>query len=315
MLALDVSKATLTCTLIDPTTRRLLWEREVPNSPAGYQDLLQRTPPEHPWVLEPTGRYSLSVAQEAKAAGRNVLLASPRKARLFLASIQSRAKTDRLDSRGLAQYALAHELPPYPVNPAPVETLHQHLSARKGVSLSLSRLRQQRAALPLAAAALDETITLLEEQLKKIEAQIQALVAEKTSFPSVTHMEAVPGIGKVTAAAVAARLTARSFGNGDQFVAYVGLDVAVRQSGKSKGQRGLTRQGDAELRRLLYLCAQASVRSKRSPFRAQFERERAKGLSKTAAYCAVARKLARLCWSMHTHGTEYDPARVYQPRS
>ena len=39
--------------------------------------------------------------------------------------------------------------------------------------------------------------------------------------------------------------------------------------------------GDAELRRLLYLCAQASVRTTGSPFAQQHERERAKGLAST----------------------------------
>jgi transposase len=97
----------------------------------------------------------------------------------------------------------------------------------------------------------------------------------------------------------------------DAFVAYIGLEVATHQSGK----RGLSRQGDAALRRLLYLCAQASLRAKDSPFKRQYDRERAKGVSRTAALCAVARKLAKLCWSLHAHDSVYDPNRVYQAPS
>ena len=74
----------------------------------------------------------------------------------------------------------------------------------------------------------------------------------------------------------------------------------------------MSKQGDAELRRLFYRCAQASLRAKESPFVAQYEREQKKGLSKTAALCAVARKMARLCWSLAHHETEYDPGRVYR---
>ena len=84
------------------------------------------------------------------------------------------------------------------------------------------------------------------------------------------------------------------------------------QSGRRKGERGLTRQGGAELRRLLYLCAKSSLRAKGSPFKQQYEREKAKGLSNKAALCALARKMAKLCWSIVQHGTEYDPNRVYQ---
>ncbi len=38
----------------------------------------------------------------------------------------------------------------------------------------------------------------------------------------------------------------------------------------------------------------------------------AKGLSHTAAVCAVARNLAKVYWSLVAHETEYDPARVWQ---
>jgi transposase len=95
-------------------------------------------------------------------------------------------------------------------------------------------------------------------------------------------------------AALASCLTSKRFDHPDRFVAYIGLDVRVRESGQRRGQRALSHQGDAELRRLLYLCALANVRSKdaTNPFKAQYERERAKGLA--------------------THGTRYEAARVHQ---
>ena len=124
----------------------------------------------------------------------------------------------------------------------------------------------------------------------------------------------VPGSGPVTAATAVSRLTAHPFERADQFVAYCGLDVGVIQSGQRKGERGLTKQGDAELRRLFYLCALSSVRSSSSPFRPYYEQQRQKGRSATAAACVVARKLARLCWSMVHYGTPYDPARIAKPQ-
>ena len=71
-----------------------------------------------------------------------------------------------------------------------------------------------------------------------------------------------------------------------------------------------TKQGDAELRRLLYLAARANLRCKDSPFKNQYQRELAKGLAKTSALCAVARKLAKVLWSLHRHGTVYEASRV-----
>jgi transposase len=308
MLGIDVSKDQLTCALLDPHSKRLLWETTVPNSPAGVTQLLKRSPASSAWVLEPTGRYSATVARQARAAGRQVLLAVPRKAHHFLQSLPQRAKTDRLDSRGLGLYALSVSLSHYPLPTPAVEHLQQLLTVRKTLAQDLARYQQQCQELPLGTQLLAPVITATQAQIKELDRQIAAAQAE---FPLMLRLRQVHGIGPVTAAQVAARLAASDFAHPDQFVSFIGLDIRVRQSGKRQGHQGLTKHGDAELRRLFYLCAQASLRAKESPFLAQYEREKKKGLSKTAALCAVARKMARLCWSLAKYGSEYDPDRVY----
>ena len=61
---------------------------------------------------------------------------------------------------------------------------------------------------------------------------------------------------------------------------------------------------------LVIVCAKAALSGKDNPFKTQYYREKEKGLSSTAALCAVARKMACVCWSIHKHGTDYDPSRV-----
>jgi transposase len=312
MLGVDVSKRTVAVCLVDGVSRQVRWERSVPNTPTSSAQLLAQTPPESAWVLEPTGPYSTVIARQVQAAGRPVLLAPPKRAKAFLASIQSRAKTDRLDSRGLAQYALAVPLRPYPLRTLAAEAVAQLLAARRGLSASRSRVRQQRAVLPAAAIALDAAIAALTTQIQVLDAQLAAQ-APAVAGPLVAALDAIPGVGPVTATAVATCLTEKRFTHPDQFVAYIGLDIRVRQSGARRGQQALTKQGDAELRRLLFLCAQATLRSRdaANPFKLQYARERAKGLASTAALNAVARKLARTCWSLAHHGATYDPTRVH----
>jgi transposase len=152
----------------------------------------------------------------------------------------------------------------------------------------------------------------LERRRAELDEQIEQLAAEPTEFPMRAKLQQVPGIGPVVSAAVLACLTDKRFAHPDEFVAYTGLAIKVRESGKFKGKRKLCKEGDAELRRLLFVAVRSSLRCKTSPFKAQFERERGKGLSTTAATCAVARKIARLCWSMWKHEQDYDPERVYQ---
>jgi len=128
---------------------------------------------------------------------------------------------------------------------------------------------------------------------------------------AVERLRRVPGVGPVIAPALATCLLEKRFTHPDQFVAYPGLDIRVLQSGQRKGRAGLSKYGDAELRRLLYMAALGAARCRTDrTFARRYEREQAKGLAKTAALNAIARKLARLTWSLVTHRTAYDPARV-----
>ena len=312
MIGIDVSKATLAATRLDPLTGAVCWELTVPNTPIGIARLLAKTPAGTPWVVEPTGRYSQTVAVHAAARDQVVLLAQPKRAKAFLTALSPRAKTDRLDSRGLARYGLAVSLRPYPLKPPLMDQLDQLLAARTGIARALAQLRQQQDALPEAAAHLATAVAGLQTQRAALDAAIATRAAD---LPAVAQLDRVPGVGPVIAAALASCLTAKAFPTPDSFVAYIGLDPRVHDSGAHRGQRALSKQGNAELRRLLYLAAQANLRVVASPFREQYDRERAKGLSSTAALNAVARKLARVCWSLVRHHASYDPNLVYQQRS
>lgn len=308
MVGIDVSKNSLSVCAWDPAQGEVRGRWEFPNSPSGIAQLLAQLPAGEPWALEPTGRYSEPVARAGLAQGRSVLLAPPRAAKQFLASLHPRAKTDPLDAKGLACYAACVSLKPFTFKAEAMEKLSQLLAARKSISQSLAGFRQQQTALPQAAAPLAAVCGALEAQLKDLDRQIAQLARQE---PAAKRLQTIPGVGPVSAASLLVRLQSTQFATYDQFVAYVGLDLRVFDSGAHRGKRKLSRHGDAELRRLLFLCAQASLRTKDSPFALQYERERAKGLASTQALCAVARKMAKVAWALVRSGEDYDPTRVY----
>lgn len=311
-LGIDVSKDNLVCALMDPITREVSWRAEFTNAQNGIDKLLDQVDAQVPWILEPTGRYSLLAARKARQAGRDVRLAAPRKAKMFLRSQNERAKTDKIDSRGLALYGMVCALPEYPLKEVEEEHMDELLTLRKSIATTITRFQQQQREMPSVQEHLSSVIASLQEKLKAVDKEIAKLTTASTHFEPVKRLDAIPGFGPVTAAAITSRLNSKSFSHPDLWVAYLGLDVRVNESGRHKGQLGLSKQGDAELRRLLFLAALANNRCKDSPFKDQYERELAKGMSKTAAACAVARKLAKVCWSLHKHGTEYDSSRVSQ---
>ena len=199
MLGIDVSKDTLSCTLLNPTTRQKQWHKEVHNTPTGWKQLLKQTPVEVPWVLEPIGRYSQDVARAGREVGRDVRMAQPKKAQSFLKSVQSRAKTDKLDAQGLALYGLLSDLAPYPLKSPMQDELDQLLAARRGLSQSLCELQTRQGELPRAATALVPAVDSLQSQLKAIDRPI-ANLTKAPELIAVKELQKVPGIGPVIAA-------------------------------------------------------------------------------------------------------------------
>ena len=87
-----------------------------------------------------------------------------------------------------------------------------------------------------------------------------------------------------------------AFSNVDAFISFMGLDVRLRESGRFKGKRKLTKYGESEIRRLIY-CAAKPSRSY-ALFDKYYQRQIEKGLPKTAANIILGRKLARIAFAL-----------------
>ena len=99
-------------------------------------------------------------------------------------------------------------------------------------------------------------------------------------------------------------LNSRRGGNRGDFVAYIGLDVRIRESGRYVGKRKLTKRGESEIRRLLY-CASIPARC-HARFEQYHQRQLDKGLSKIAANIVLARKLARIAFTLMQNQEMFD---------
>jgi transposase len=111
----------------------------------------------------------------------------------------------------------------------------------------------------------------------------------------------------VVAAAVCGALCKGKFRSSDAFVSFLGLDVKERQSGKWKGKAKLTKEGDPEVRRLVYLAAMAGCRA--PEWNGLYQRYVA-CMNRTRALVALTRKIARTAWSIFSHKTRFTPERI-----
>lgn len=259
--------------------------------------------------VEATGAYHLELVDQAHKAGLTVYVINPRAIQQYREGVSQRAKNDRCDARLIARYVDREhdELRPYtPLNVRQrrawqlLKRRATLVKARQQVQQSLAGMTGLRDPLRQALSKLDRLITLIEKQLA-------SLLKELGLWELVECCQSVQGIGKVTAMALVVAFDRGEFKNADAFVAYLGMDVRVRDSGKFTGQRKLTKKGDSECRRLIH---NAAVTAGQYDFKPHLARFKGRGMKPTQAYVALARKLIRIAFALMKNREQFDPKRL-----
>jgi transposase len=151
----------------------------------------------------------------------------------------------------------------------------------------------------------------LEPTQKNLELLQQEIERLLDSDPKARSLLALSELGPMTVAVLRAELgDLDRFARMDQVVAYVGLDLQVKQSGKWKGQTKLSKRGSGHVRRILYLAALRSIRLPTSPFGSFYHRLVDRGLKKGMAVIAVMRKLLIVAAHLIQTQEDYDASKV-----
>ena len=156
----------------------------------------------------------------------------------------------------------------------------------------------------LLVQRLMEHLKELDRQVAEIEGQIKAWHhASEVS----RKLEKIPGIGPITASALVASLgDAKSFDNGRQLAAWLGLVPRQHSSGGKPTLLGISKRGDSYLRTLLIHGARSVI------FRAQQKVAKNGWLHKllerrnpNVAAVALANKNARVVWAVLANNREF----------
>jgi transposase len=255
--------------------------------------------------MEATGRYHELLAQILVAAGHRVYVINARWIHAYSRGLGMRGKTDRTDAQVIARYTTAEhaKLRSYqPPSPEQLE-LRTLLQRRHAAAKLLATARQS-----LAEDA-EALLAVLKTTCTDIERRIARLLRSRPEWAGLAErLRSVPGVGALTSAQLVATLTRMPFSRVEAFVAHTGTDPRPNDSGQKRGRRVLTHHGDASLRGLLFMAAMTATRS--PAWRRYYLAQQAKGLSRTAALVVVARRIARITFSLYKTGETYDPARM-----
>lgn len=154
----------------------------------------------------------------------------------------------------------------------------------------------------------------LVNQLKELDSQIDAIECQlaqiQREHPMARLLASIPGIGPITATALAATISDPAmFRSGREFAAWIGLTPRQNSTGGKDRLGRIPKQEDAYLRHLLVIGARNIVRYPKARARvgggwieALLERRRPMVFA-----IAVANKLARIIWAIITTGEFYRP--------
>ncbi|MFG6626995.1 IS110 family transposase [Sulfitobacter sp. 1A12056] len=163
---------------------------------------------------------------------------------------------------------------------------------------------------PFAHRALEIQIRRMAELTDEIGMLDEELKAWHVSNEASRRLAPIPGIGVITATAIAATVTdPEQFRSGRQFAAWLGLTPQQQSTGGKTRLGGISKQGDRYLWRLFVVGATAVMRhAKRNPtpmtdwVNNLLEKKPFRLVS-----VALANKLARVAWAILTRGETYRP--------
>jgi transposase len=264
-------------------------------------------------VMEATGGYERTWAAAALDAGHTVAIANPKRVRDFAKANGQLAKTDALDAKVIA--AFAHACRPRALQPGPLQQAElQELVARRRQVLTLRTMEANRAPLARSAAAkrsIAAVLRTLDKQRDQLEAAIAELIASDDDWrDKFERLEAVPGVGAVTAATLLAELPELGQLNRQQIARLVGVAPLNDDSGTIRGRRVIS-GGRGPVRTTLYMAALTA--SRHNPWLKRFsDRLAALGKPAKVRLVACARKLLSLLNYLLQTKTSWDPLRVAQ---
>jgi len=260
-------------------------------------------------VMEATNTYHLEMADICHARGMRAFVVNPRITSHYRKANGFRGHNDRMDALALSRYIEREhdgqrEYVPKSADQGRLKTLVRRrwklVGIRTQLQESLGSLKELSRELEALLARIDALIAKLELLIDK---QLEGNADR-------ARIETIKGVGPIVSAVLLSDLACCEFARADAFVAFYGLDPMPDDSGKRKGRRKLSKQGDRLARAMLYNAAMSAVKSK--DWKPMYDRCQARGLTKVQALIVVARKIAKTAWSIHTHKTTFNPDRLFQ---
>lgn len=262
--------------------------------------------------LEATGLYGEALAAFLYQVGHEVAVVNPVRIKAYAASQLTRNKTDRVDSKLIADFCRTQDVQLWTPPPAAWRELRELVRHRTALK-SMRQQERNRLKAGLHSehvkAMIAEHLRIIQKQIDELEEKIQEQIDQ---HPVLKHRSdllcSIPGIGKISAAVILAEMRdLLAFDDVRELVAYAGLNPRQRRSGASVfSPSRISKTGNARIRAALYWPA-ISARRANPLIKPLCDRIEDDGRPKMVAIVAAMRKLLHLAYGVVKNDRPFNP--------
>jgi len=253
--AIDVAKSSL-----EVRTRQESFTLD--NDPKGYARLVKRlAKTDHPMVVfEATGGYERPLMGYLFTKSIALARINPTLVRAFARSESIKAKNDRIDAWMILRFAQEKRPEPAQAPDPDRQQMADLLDRRSHLSGQMAREKNRlQMALPLTRKGIQRMIRFVERELILIDREIESIIESNAQLKRQNDtLQAVKGVGAITAWSILAYLWEIDQLSRNQAVALVGLAPFDRDSATISKKRTI-QAGRAKVRKCLFMAAQSAA--------------------------------------------------------
>lgn len=279
-----------------------------PNTPEGVRQLLKQLSRYKITriLVEATGGYERSLMEACAEKELPLIIVQPMQVRQFAKAQGIMAKTDKLDSRLIAQFGAVMKPEPKPLNNKKVRYIRDLLSRKRQLNdMRTQELNRQHKAPAVLAATHKRVIKIFDKEIESINKLLAKAVSEVTEWQRTYEiLSSAPGIGDGVAFTLLGELPELGNLSARKIAALCGLAPFNRDSGAMKGRRRI-QGGRAPIRTVLYMAMLSAIQC--NPIIKHFYQKLvAQGKHKKVALTACMRKMIAILNAMVRDNCEWQ---------
>ncbi|CAH0297837.1 IS110 family transposase [Chryseobacterium sp. Bi04] len=311
IIGIDISKQVFDVSFLDNN----VWKHQVlKNNLSGFEKLLNVVEKEDLVIMEASGSYYLSLADYLYSRGISVVVENPLSIKRYSQSRLKRAKTDKADSKIIAEYGKKNldELSLWKSESKVCIRIRQIHTRIQMIQKQMSQTYNQLEAFK-SSGFLDEkleieikkTIEHLHKGKAVLESEIERLALEEFG-ETIDCLTSIPGIGMKTAVMlIVITDNFKKFEHYKQLIAFVGFSPRIFESGSSvRGRSSICKMGKSQIRKLLYVCSWSAKRWNKK-CKEMYERLIKNGKAERVAKIALANKLLKQAFAIGKKKEKY----------